>query len=338
MRITRSVSFLVILALAATFGGSANASRNTTPGVPQGKAIGYWNEERLNAALPLELSVDETTGIGKLNVNRQPARPTGKNKSDSKTVNTTDWPQGSPIAQTAVGKVFFTVGTEGYVCSAALVTDPHVDRAIVLTAAHCVWSQGSPGGFVTNFAFYPNYDAGFRQAWYASALVIRSEFASQPAFNTTALANDWSFAVLTPGGLNPSSLPDVNFQGIAKNSYDLNTSGFVTGYTSFAFGYPQASPFNGQTLKYAGAPIFVDSNTRTTWGMASTMTGGASGGPWLSNGTSTAVNAVSGKLSSVNSYKYNLDTSKMYGPFFNARTTSTFNVALMATTSTTVSG
>jgi hypothetical protein len=335
MKINRLYAFLTAFFAMAV---SAIGISLSAEAAPQGKAIGYWNQARLEAAQPIELSVDETTGIGKLRVNAQAGKPSSKTKPGTTTVATTDWPQGSPIAQTAVGKVFFTVGTAGYVCSAALATDPYTDRAIVLTAAHCVWSQGTPGAFVTNFAFYPNYDAGFRQAWYASALVVRSEFATQTTFNTTALANDWAFAVLTPGGANPTNLPDVDFQGVAKNSYDLNIAGFTTGNTSYAFGYPAASPFDGQTLKYAGAPIFVDSNTKTTWGMASTMTGGASGGPWLSNGTSTAVNAVSGKLSSLNSYKYNTDSTKMYGPFFNSRTTATYNAALTAVGNQTVSG
>jgi hypothetical protein len=307
-------------------------------GVPNENARGYWNESRLANAQPIELIVDETTGIGKLRVNAQAGRPSGKTTSGSTTkVSTSDWPQGSPIAQTAVGKVFFTVGVNAYVCSGALATDGVSTRAIVLTAGHCVWSQGTTGAFVTNWAFYPNYDAGNRIAYYSSALVVRNEFATQTSFNNTALANDWAFAVINPGGLNPSTLPDVDFQGITKNSYDLNVSGFTTGYTSYAFGYPQASPFNGLTLKYAGATIFVDTNTKTTWGMNSTMTGGASGGPWLSNGSLTTADAVNGKLSSLNSYKYNLDSTKMYGPFFNARTTSTFTAALTAVGNLTIS-
>ena len=301
-------------------------------GVPNENARGYWNESRLANAQPIELVVDETTGIGKLRVNAQAGKPPSKTTSGSTTrLSTTDWPQGSPIAQTAVGKVFFTVGTGAYVCSGALATDGLSDRAIVLTAGHCAWSQGSPGSFVTNWAFVPNYDQNpSNPIWYASALVVRKEFATQTAFNNTALANDWAFAVINPGGLNPSTLPDVNFQTIEKNSYDLNVSAFTTGNTSYAFGYPAAKPFNGLTLKYAGATIFVDANTKTTWGMNSTMTGGASGGPWLSNGTSTTVDSVNGKLSSLNSYKYNLDSTKMYGPFFNSRTTSTFTSALTA--------
>lgn len=308
-----------------------NAAQNSTPGIPQGKAIGYWNQARLDSAQPLELIVDESTGVGKLRISPQAIRSSSKATSGSTTKTTTqDWPQDSLIAQTAVGKVFFSVGAGNYVCSGALATDGLTDRAIVLTAGHCAWSQGAPGAFVTNWAFYPNYDGGNRTAWYASALVIRSEFSSQTTFNNIALANDWASAVLQTGGQNPASLPDLNFQNVAKNSYDLNTAGFSTGYTSFAFGYPQAAPFDGLTLKYAGATIFIDANTKTTWGMNSSMTGGASGGPWLSNGTSTTVNAVTGKLSSLNSYKYNLDTTKMYGPFFGTKTAATYQVALTA--------
>ena len=336
MKFNRVWAFLIAFFLMAV---SAIGISISAEAAPQGKAVGYWNQARLDAAQPIELLVDETTGVGKLRVLPQAAKGPSRPKSGGTTVSTTDWPQGSPIAQTAVGKVFFTVGSSGYVCSAALATDSLTDRAIVLTAAHCVWSQGAPGAFVTNFAFYPDYDSGLRQPWYASALVVRNEFSSQSTFNTTALNHDWAFAVIRPGVLgNPTTLPDVNFQGVIKNSYDLNTTGFIAGYTSFAFGYPAATPFDGETLKYAGAPIFIDSNTKSTWGMASTMTGGASGGPWLSNGTSTKVNAISGTLSSVNSYKYNRDSTKMYGPFFNGRTTSTYNTALTATGNQIVSG
>lgn len=325
MRLNRVLSIFTVIALAV----SALTVANAAP-APQGKAVGYWNQARLDSAQPIELVVDEETGIGKLRVNAQAGKPS-KAPTTGTTVATTDWPQGAQIAQTAVGKVFFSVGTGNYVCSGALATDSEADRAIVLTAAHCAWSQGSPGAYVTNFAFIPNYEGDNRIAWYSSALIVPSEFASQSTFNTTAISHDWAFAVIRPGVLgNPKTLPDVDFQGVSKNSYDLNISGFTSGYSSFAFGYPQAKPFNGLTLKYAGSPIFIDSNTKTTWGMSSTMTGGASGGPWLSNGTSKTVDAVDGKLSSVNSYKYSRDSTKMYGPFFNSLTADTFTAALTA--------
>lgn len=328
-------SLTVGLVLLTSFPG-----RTDTGGIPNENAKGYWTQERLNRATPIELVVDEATGIGRL----QPAAGAkgggGSTKtSSSKTIlSTTDWPQGSQIAQTAVGKVFFTVGTAEYVCSGALMKEADSNRAIVLTAAHCVWDQASRN-FVTNWAFRPDHDSSpTAPLWYASALVLRNEFATQTSFNTTALVNDWAFAVILPQASeprNPTNLPDNN----GLNAFDYLSSGFASGKPSFAFGYPAASPFNGATLKYAGATLFIDPNTKSTWGMNSSMTGGASGGPWLSHPTSQdgLVYGASGSLSSVNSYKYTKDSTKMYGPFFNSRTDATRTVALSATVNTRVS-
>ena len=64
------------------------------------------------------------------------------------------------------------------------------------------------------------------------------------------------------------------------------------------------------------------------------MTGGSSGGPWLS-GFVEATGA--GTLGSLNSYGYG-KTAVMYGPKFNSRTQATYTAALTATTNTKVSG
>ena len=63
------------------------------------------------------------------------------------------------------------------------------------------------------------------------------------------------------------------------------------------------------------------------------MTGGSSGGPWLS-GFNTRTN--DGSASSLNSYKYNNDSTKMYGPKFNAKTKAVFDAALLAGENTVV--
>lgn len=206
---------------------------------------------------------------------------------------------------------------------------------MVLTAAHCAWDQAS-GNFVQNWAFVPDFDSNPNGArWYASALIVRNEFATQANFNSVALANDWAFAVVLPGGGNGSTLPDQS----GANAYSYSETGFVKGYASYAFGYPAAQPFNGLTLKYAGATIFVDPATSSTWGMNSSMTGGASGGPWLSNGLSKdgSIFGQYGSLSSLNSYKYTKDSTKMYGPIFNSRTTATLATALNSASNTHVS-
>ncbi len=58
------------------------------------------------------------------------------------------WTHGGAVAA-AVGKVFFTLGGEDYVCSGTLVGGKHPD--VVLTAAHCVsrrrhWRSGEGRG------------------------------------------------------------------------------------------------------------------------------------------------------------------------------------------------
>ena len=68
-------------------------------------------------------------------------------------------------------------------------------------------------------------------------------------------------------------------------------------------------------------------NNYQTWGMSSKMTGGASGGPWFSNFNTTT---KSGNLSSLNSYKYNNDATRMYGPRFSSKTQATFDTAKTA--------
>lgn len=322
----RSLAVISVVAL-STFGLVVSSNANMG-GTPNSNARGYWTQERMANAQPIELVVDEKTGVGKI----QPAgsaKGSGKvTTSGSTTITaTTDWPTGAPIAQTAVGKVFFSVLGKNYVCSGSLVKEAITNRAIVLTAGHCAWDQAT-GTFVSNWAFVPNYDAlPSSTPWLASALVVQPLFAAQTSFNKIALANDWAFAVIT----STSALPDEG-----GNSYNLDVSGLVRGNPSFAFGYPAAPPFDGQSLKYAGATIFLDPNTGNTWGMNSTMTGGASGGPWLSNGTSRVGLDYGnfGKLSSLNSYKYNLDSTKMYGPIFNSQTLATFTAATTANSNT----
>ena len=296
--------------------------RSDSGGIPNENAKGYWTQDRMANAIAIELVVDEKTGIGKI----QPAAARkGGSTSTSTSISTSDWPQNAPIAQTAVGKVFFSDGISDYVCSGALVQESNIDRAIVLTAGHCVWDQVKQV-YYQKWVFVPNYDSNTKNPAYpASKLVVQKEFADQGSFNSIALRNDWAFAIL------PDS-DAIKSQG----AYPLVFTSYAPNELSVAYGYPQAKPFNGLTLKYAAAPIFFDSkNANTTIGMSSSMTGGASGGPWVRSSectkallTNTALcYGQSGSIASLNSYKYGNDNSKMYGPIFNSSTSATFELA-----------
>lgn len=294
----------IVLSLVSIF--FANASSATPPL----QAIGYWNDENTKSAKPLDLLMDPKTGIAQTSATSVP-----------NTIGS-DWIEGG-IPQYAVGKVFFSIGRSNYVCSGSIVDDGNPNISIVITAAHCVMDKGK---FVTNWAFVPDYDSGNRQFWYAKNLIVRNEVAKQKQFNKTFIEHDWAFAVIPNGTFIKNNVsvtnPSIQLDSLGKFYYSQN--GFTLGNISTAFGYPASGIYNGLSLKYAQGPIINDPNGYLTWGMPSDLTGGASGGPWLSSLSELTV-------SSVNSYKYTNDTLKMYGPKFNAKTTSTFNAAKFAT-------
>jgi hypothetical protein len=225
------------------------------------------------------------------------------------------------------GKVYFISGTSGYVCSGAVAQDGGTSRALVLTAGHCLYDNEKrsrkrpPAGFVSNWLFVPDYQAesGFLRTcstinpdcWTAEALVVHGGFANAGGFNSTATRYDFGFAVVTGSG---------DLDG-SRGSYAIDTNlsdGPYSGSSILsAFGYPAAAPYDGQQLTYCQGPIGTDGrNSGATWSMSCDMTGGSSGGPWLSG-----VNADGdgGVLSSLNSYGYSGEPY-MYGPKFNGTT------------------
>ena len=305
----------LIIGLNLTSPTSANPNASKGKGVPNANASGYWSEERRNSAIPREFQFEVGATEGKL---VPQARKGGSGGGSTTTSGTTYWNSSNQTQSVALitGKVFFTMGGQNYVCSGSLVDDGNLAIAVVITAAHCLWDNAT-SSFATNWVFYPNYDkdAGIsnRKSYSASHLFAPKAFTDQVSFNTTAILNDFAFAVLPTTDLNLLGLPVISL----ANSF--------TGNKGDAFGYPAASPFNGEELVYSTGAVSTDRNTgNRTWRLPSTMTGGASGGPWYNgyrNGDSV------GSVSSVNSYKYSNDKNSMYGPKFNSLTN---NLYLMA--------
>lgn len=313
--------FALILTISVIAPTSANPNAANNKGVPSANASGYWTQERRNNAIPREFQFEVGATEGKL---VPQARKGGSGGGSNTTSGTTYWPvskQNEFVAQ-ITGKIFFTMGSGNYVCSGSLVNDGKIDIAVVITAGHCVWDNAGRA-FATNWAFFPNYDkdaANLRgKSYSASALFAPFGFTNQTSFNTTATLNDFAFAVLTTNELDLSGLPNIS----QSSSFTSNRGD--------AFGYPAASPFNGEDLVYSTGVISTDRNNGgKTWRLPSTMTGGASGGPWY-NGYSSGTETKVGSVSSVNSYKYNSDKNSMYGPKFNSVTQEVFNVALSGT-------
>jgi hypothetical protein len=315
-RIALAAVLLVALPVAAPV-----AAKNTAK-AEHDRIVGYWTPARLASAIPRDFAKSG----GKFEPKAKPPRPPG---GGGGAVTGASWTQGGAILARS-GKVFFTMSGVRYVCSGSVANDTRSGFSMVLTAGHCAYDEVARR-FATNWMFIPAYDTAPTESctqaaygcWTAQALVVHNGYATAGGFNTQATVHDFAFAVVGNGTVRSG----VNQQlDSAVGSYPVATSGVSAGNKLYAFGYPAAGKYKGRDLVYCAGNIFNDSlNANQTWGMACNMTGGSSGGPWLSGfeGSSPA-------LSSLNSYGYQ-GLSNMYGPKFNSNTAAVYNTANGAT-------
>lgn len=193
-------------------------------------------------------------------------------------------------AESRHGKVFFTMGGSNYVCSGTATASSNGD--VVTTAGHCL-NEG-PGGYATNFAFVPAYDTNSRPygTWVAEELLTTSQWANSGDFN-----HDVGFAVMAENG--GQSLTQV--VGSFPIAFNLGY-----GLRFEAYGYPAATPYNGQKLWRCSGVAGQDTRGTADHRLPCSMTGGSSGGGWITNGA----------LNSVNSFGYRGEKNVMYGPYF----------------------
>lgn len=104
----------------------------------------------------------------------------------------------------------------------------------------------------------------------------------------------------------------------------------------YAFGYPQASPYNGTDLVYCTGHTVSDGwGGSTDSGLNCNMTGGSSGGGWFAG---FDPNTGVGTLVSVNSFRYTRGPSAkyMFGPLCDGDTQATYGAAQVATANSAV--
>jgi hypothetical protein len=210
------------------------------------------------------------------------------------------YPVGSPVARTA-GKVFFTSFGVNYVCSGTIVNTE--GKSTVWTAGHCV-SDG--GAWNYNWIFVPNYDSGSAPfgVWTSYQLWTTSAW-----FSNNNFANDVGASIMyRNGGLRITDY--LGGQGIAWN--------YPIGYYMYAFGYPQAYPFNGCCL--VEAPGYTYDGGGGTIYMLNDMTGGSSGGAWLN-----WFNGSWGYINGHNDFKYNAYPQYMFSPYYGNQVASLYN-------------
>jgi hypothetical protein len=276
----------------------------------QQKALAaYWSSDRIKAALPADTLLKDqkdtaapatSTGpAGKVAPSAPKVAPTASGVQPQ--AYDPGYPVGSPVART-YGKVFFTNNGLDYVCSGTVVNTEA--KSEVWTAGHCVHDAGQ---WNTNWVFVPNYVNGFApygywyayQLWSVNGWINDSDNSDDVGAAVMYRNDNWRIADYLGG------------QGIAWNYSD--------NYDAYAFGYPQASPFNGCCL-------VAEHNTATVlpiFGfavMANSMTGGSSGGGWL-----RSFDGNWGYINGHNDYKYDNQPSLMYSPYYGDQVGNLFN-------------
>ena len=295
------------------------------------RIVAHWTPERMAAAIPRDFVFDDVRGFVP---KAKPSRPPGGGSGSTTGASWT----GGGLVKEVTGKVYFEMGAGAYVCSGTVATDNANGRSLVLTAAHCAFDETS-GDFATYWLFIPDFDQSptFTCAqtqygcWTATALVVHEGYATAGGFNTQATLHDFAFAVVGGGGHSGTAQLDATV-----GSLPLAVNGFTApGQTANAFGYPAAGRYKGKDLVYCAGSTFEDPyNDELTWGLPCNMTGGSSGGPWLST---FQTSSGTGSLSSLNSYGYS-GVQAMHGPKFNSDTTAVYNAARTAGGNTIVDG
>ncbi len=300
--VVATISLGILLAAGGTAATASASTGSSTENpavdnwvVPQTQEGGgeYWTSARMQAAVPGDVLVDD-------NVDQQAAVGYAAAGSEVSVEAQAPKPRITPFAtrQTpidTIGKVFFTLGGQDYVCSANSIASANENT--VVTAGHCL-NEG-PGDFASRFTFVPAYENGnapFGQ-WAATELFAPTEWVD--AGNITY---DTGFAVVSsPNG---SSLSDtVGASGVTFNQ--------ARGLSYSLYGYPAASPFTGETLQRCAGRATADPFGQSqSQGVPCDMTGGSSGGPWFI-GTGSA-----GQQNSVNSFGYNSVRNTMFGPYW----------------------
>jgi V8-like Glu-specific endopeptidase len=253
----------------------------------------YWTPERMENARPLEVTIADGGDPARA---RSPSAPAF---SSFELTNTTSYPN------RVHGKVFFTrPGVGNFACSGTVVDA--LNRATVITAGHCVHRGGT---WSTNFAFAP----GYRRQWGTGnapygVWAATGEAAPRPWVESQNLKFDVGAAIIARNSLGWALQDIVGARGVAFDQPPFQSLR--------SYGYPAEAtseqPFDGTRLWAcdSGAPVTVDSTSASgpaTLAIGCDMTGGSSGGGWVTGG---------GALSGVNSHRYLNQPDVMYGPYF----------------------
>lgn len=341
-----SIVVLCLLSLCLALGSSVAvqaAAPHANPQSVQGKVVAsqhisstssnaarsYWTSARMKAARSADVLTKtarhtrQAATTGKA-LSHGPVLPQGQQRTAPKTQSASALrPSAYPLPPSyysyfpysTIGKVFFTDSRTGgnYVCSGTVVNSNNL--SVVDTAGHCVVQGGSGGNWYTNWVFCPQYYYGSCPAgvWTARQLWSYSYWV-----NNGWLEEDYGAAVINANWWGTRIVNAVGGTGWAAN-YSRNQY-------FYAFGYPAAYPFDGNTLYYCPSPYngndYPSPGNAPALYITCNMTGGSSGGGWL-----ISINGTFGYVNGHNDYKYTNDAQHMYSPYYGNDWYAVFNAA-----------
>ena len=276
MRHLRPLALVLLAAL--TVGTASAQARSVSHETKQSRdqVVRYWTAERMQNAMPAERS-------------RRPLAKKGGGGGGSTSSATSVEPSTYP---TAHGKVFFSDGSLNYVCSGTAVDS--ANQSVVWTAGHCV--NDGPGDFFTNFLFVPAYKD--RNA-------PRGTFAATTLWTTSSWEASQEWGVDLGAAVVGRNASGQTLAQAVEERPVVFGSPRNQGYA--LYGYPAAKKFSGQRMRVCNtAWALNDLAVPLTMGVPCDMTGGSSGGGWVTS---------SGAVASVISYGYASLRNYLFGPF-----------------------
>lgn len=295
MRRTTSAFAVLLTAVVAATGapGASAGPPHVSHGTkPPSHVAAYWTKARMERAIPAErVRGGDPSPYGKGGTKGGGGKPGGGETSTWSSF-TVPWPY-SGLDRTN-GKAFFTLGGVNYVCSGTAVDAS--TGSLVWTAGHCV--TDGPDADATNWMFAPAYHEGETPygRWAFSALYSTSQWRS---------SGDFTYD-LGAARVSRPDLPGATLGGVVGSRPVAFSSPADQRYRSH--GYPAAKKFDGETLRGCDSPLLHrdGSAADAPMGIGCDMTGGSSGGGWITAG---------GAVASVNSYGYRSLKDVMFGPY-----------------------
>ncbi len=206
------------------------------------------------------------------------------------------------------GKVFFTPNGGTFVCSGTAVSATNLDQ--VWTAGHCV--NDGAGNWDSFAEFVPSYNGTAGQCC-PKGIFVANNYSTSSAWNSSGdFSLDLGSMTVNPNSGGVKLQNKVGGAGFAWNQ--ARDQQFVD------FGYPQASPFDGnKMITCLGSTAVYDSGIggsgQAPNGIGCDMTGGSSGGSWQIQ-WGGAGGSSPGYINGHNDYKYSSQPLAMYSPYF----------------------